>query len=287
MANVTLLVTAEVAEARLNDLITEGYTLREKLSSLDLPTAWNEWQNWNEKTKNALENMYKKNGRFLPQSPSEQFTASLNKILLSARLSGIKKLNDTDQEELRASLPDELSERIRRLESFRNQLSDYALNYQLKEENTELEQNQDSIFIVHGRSDIHRWEVKDFINSCTNLEPIILSDQPNKGLDLLGKFVENARKTRFAVVIVTGDDEGRLKGDKELKSRARQNVIFELGYFVGLLGRDKVAVLYEDNTELPSDFDGVVYIPLSQSWKIQLGRELNNAGIQVDLNKSL
>jgi hypothetical protein len=51
MANVTLLVTAEVAEERLNDLITEGYTLREKLSSLDLPTAWNEWQNWTEKTK--------------------------------------------------------------------------------------------------------------------------------------------------------------------------------------------------------------------------------------------
>lgn len=64
-------------------------------------------------------------------------------------------------------------------------------------------------------------------------------------------------------------------------------MIFELGYFIGLLGRDKVAVLYEDNTELPSDFGGIVYIPLSRDWKIQLGRELKNAGIQVDLNKSL
>ena len=269
MANVTLLVTAEVAEARLNDLITEGHTLHKKLSSLDLPTAWNEWQNWNEKTKNALEIMYKKNGGILSQSPSEQFTASLNTILFSAKLSGIK------------------SERIRRLESFRSQLSDYALNYQVNKENTESEHTQDSIFIVHGRNDTRRLEVRNFIDSHTDLQPITLSDQPNKGLDLLGKFVENAQKARFAVVIVTGDDEGRIKGGKDLKPRARQNVIFELGYFIGLLGRDKVAVLYEDNTELPSDFGGIVYIPLSRDWKIQLGRELKNAGIQVDLNKSL
>ena len=287
MANVTLLVTAEVAEARLNDLITEGHTLHKKLSSLDLPTAWNEWQNWNEKTKNALEIMYKKNGGILSQSPSEQFTASLNTILFSAKLSGIKKLKDADQEELRTTLPDELSERIRRLESFRSQLSDYALNYQVNKENTESEHTQDSIFIVHGRNDTRRLEVRNFIDSHTDLQPITLSDQPNKGLDLLGKFVENAQKARFAVVIVTGDDEGRIKGGKDLKPRARQNVIFELGYFIGLLGRDKVAVLYEDNTELPSDFGGIVYIPLSRDWKIQLGRELKNAGIQVDLNKSL
>ena len=80
---------------------------------------------------------------------------------------------------------------------------------------------------------------------------------------------------------------GSAKGSEAgLQPRARQNVIFELGYFIGKLGRNKVAALYESGVELPSDYSGVVYITLDegQSWTLQLAKELKESGLQVDLN---
>lgn len=64
----------------------------------------------------------------------------------------------------------------------------------------------------------------------------------------------------------------------------RQNVIFELGFFIGALGPDKVAALVADDVELPSDFDGVVYIPLEGDWRTRLARELQAAGYEIDWN---
>ena len=67
--------------------------------------------------------------------------------------------------------------------------------------------------------------------------------------------------------------------------RARQNVVFEMGFFFGALGRERVAVLYEEGVELPSDVDGLVYILLDRSgaWKTAVSREITAAGFQVDL----
>lgn len=71
--------------------------------------------------------------------------------------------------------------------------------------------------------------------------------------------------------------------------RARQNVVFELGLFIGMLGRDKVAVLYEQGVELPSDMSGILYTSLDSdgAWKLSLGRELLAAGVAVDLNRAI
>ncbi len=87
----------------------------------------------------------------------------------------------------------------------------------------------------------------------------------------------------------TPDDVGALKDDeKNLKPRARQNVVFELGYFLGRLGRERVCALTKGNVEIPSDYDGVVYISLDDGgWKIDLIRELKNVGFGVDANKAL
>jgi len=91
------------------------------------------------------------------------------------------------------------------------------------------------------------------------------------------------------VVLATADDEGRLRNDPELSLRARQNVIFELGLAVGLLGRGNVAVLREDGVKLPSDYNGVGYISFDAGggWKLQLIAELKAAGFPVDANKAV
>jgi len=71
-----------------------------------------------------------------------------------------------------------------------------------------------------------------------------------------------------------------------LNPRARQNVILELGYFLGLLKRHRVCALYKGNVELPSDYHGIVYVPMDDAgaWRLLVGRELRDAGFNVDLN---
>jgi predicted nucleotide-binding protein len=111
------------------------------------------------------------------------------------------------------------------------------------------------------------------------------AEEPNKGRTIITKFREEATDIRFAVVLMTPDDSGGKVGS-DSKPRARQNVVFELGFFIGKLGPGRVAALVKGDIERPSDFDGVVYIPLDQGkWKMDLGKELEAAGYEIDWNK--
>ena len=91
---------------------------------------------------------------------------------------------------------------------------------------------------------------------------------------------------KFAVILMTADDIGypKRKPDKA-KPRARQNVIFEWGYFIGKIGRNRVCALYQDGVEIPSDYNGVLYIPLdeNESWKLQLAKEMKDAGVTINI----
>lgn len=139
------------------------------------------------------------------------------------------------------------------------------------------------IFIVHGRNETFKIEVESFLKTL-GLNPIVLHEKPNKGRTIIEKF-ENYSNVDFAIVILTSDDEGRIKNSSaEFRNRARQNVILELGFFLGKLGREKVCVLYEAGIELPSDYDGVLYVSLNE-WHIKLAKEIKHAGIDIDLNK--
>jgi predicted nucleotide-binding protein len=143
------------------------------------------------------------------------------------------------------------------------------------------------VFIVHGHDDGARASVARLIAQF-DLDPIILHEQPNKGRTIIEKFEEYS-DVGFAVVILTGDDRGGVsaKPAESYSPRARQNVILELGFFLGKLGRDRVCVLYQEGVEIPSDYDGVLFVPLDKAgaWPLRLGRELKAAGYDVDLNK--
>jgi predicted nucleotide-binding protein len=140
------------------------------------------------------------------------------------------------------------------------------------------------VFIVHGHDRASKAEVAGFIRKLV-FEAIILHERPNKGRALITKFREEAEGAGFAVVLMTPDDLGTAEKAADLNPRARQNVVFELGFFIGKLGPEHVAALVEGDTEIPSDFDGVVYISLDEAdWQTKLGIELQEAGYKFDWN---
>lgn len=137
------------------------------------------------------------------------------------------------------------------------------------------------IFIVHGHDLAAVNDVKVKVHSLTGIMPQVLADQPGQGDTIIEKFEKHAGKSDFAIVLLTPDDEGRAVGTDDLNPRARQNVILELGYFLGKLGRTKVAVLNK-NVEHPSDINGVNYIPYgAATWVEELRRELRAAGFSL------
>lgn len=141
----------------------------------------------------------------------------------------------------------------------------------------------DHIFIVHGHDEAAANKVRIKVFSWTGIMPTVLGEEAGGGGTIIEKFENIAAKSKYALVMLTPDDEGRAKNDptSELKLRARQNVILELGYFYGSLGRNKVAVLYQ-GVELPSDILGVNYISYgSEHWTEGLRTELIQAGFTL------
>jgi hypothetical protein len=140
------------------------------------------------------------------------------------------------------------------------------------------------VFIVHG----HDVELKEttarFLHKL-GLSPIILHEQPNSGNTIIEKFESHA-DVIFAIVLLTPDDVGAAKDQaQQLKKRARQNVVFEFGYFIGHLGRNRVCALYHEGVELPSDYSGVLYIRVDSegAWRTKLAQELVQAGLPIEL----
>lgn len=142
------------------------------------------------------------------------------------------------------------------------------------------------VFVVHG----HDEEAKQSVARCLEklgLEAIILHERPSQGRTIIEKF-EDYADVGFAVVLLTPDDVGAVKDEiNNLRPRARQNVVFELGFFVGKLGRQQVCALHKGDVEIPSDFAGVLWVPMDPggAWRFTLGQEMKAAGLDIDLNK--
>jgi predicted nucleotide-binding protein len=141
------------------------------------------------------------------------------------------------------------------------------------------------VFVVHGHDDGLKETVARYLSQL-DLNPVVLHEQPNQGRTIIEKF-EHHSAVDFAVVLFTPDDIGYPVGkEDEARPRARQNVVLELGFFMAALGRNRVCVLHEGNIELPSDYSGVVYLPLDTAgaWRFLLAKEMKASGMEIDLN---
>ena len=145
------------------------------------------------------------------------------------------------------------------------------------------------IFLVHGHDDLALHESARFLEKLQQ-DVVVLREQPNQGRTIVEKF-EDYAEVGFAVVLLTPDDTGgpTTVSVEKFQPRARQNVVFELGYFIGRLGRNRVCALYRTGVEIPSDYAGVLYVELDDkgAWRLQLAKELRAAGLPVDMNDAL
>ena len=142
------------------------------------------------------------------------------------------------------------------------------------------------VFVVHGHDAAAKEGLARFLEKI-GLAAVILHEQPDRGRTIIEKFEEYAGQVGFAVVLLTPDDLGAAKADPVQNARARQNVVFELGYFAGKLGRGRTCLLRKGDVEMPSDLYGVIYSELdtAEGWKVKLVKELKAAGLVFDANK--
>jgi len=142
------------------------------------------------------------------------------------------------------------------------------------------------VFVVHGRDNEAKEITARFLEKL-GLNAVILHEQPSSGRTIIEKFEIYSEDVVFAVILLTPDDIGSLNvAPHELKPRACQNVILELGYFIGRLGRMNVCALHKGGIELPSDYQGVIYIEMDDpgAWKAKLAQELVQAKVPIDLS---
>lgn len=179
--------------------------------------------------------------------------------------------------------------RLTRLDSIRDRLPLFPLAdkpVQTTAAPTQPRHQSKDIFIVHGHDDAAKHAVARFFERL-GLRPIILHEQADKGRTVIEKFEAHAY-VGFAVILLTPDDMGYPKAKPtETKPRARQNVVLELGFFLGKLGRHRVCALLKGDIELPTDYVGVLYTPMDDAgaWQYKLAKEIKETGIAVDLNK--
>jgi hypothetical protein len=217
---------------------------------------------------------------------SKRYSNILNGLAFSTYYSGVN-LADSDnwnREKGRfLNLLDTMLQHIRMNDFHSNQLLKSLHSESVEVEKESLLKAR-KVFVVHGQDNEAKQTVARFLEKL-EFEVIILHERPNAGKTLIEKFEHNS-DVAFAVVLLTPDDiGGRNKQPLDLKPRARQNVVLELGYFIAKLGRDKVCILHKEGIERPTDISGVVYVSMdSGDWKLDLVKELENAGLTIDRN---
>jgi len=120
------------------------------------------------------------------------------------------------------------------------------------------------VFVVHGHDEVAKTSLEVFLHEI-GLEPVVLHRQADEGLTVIEKF-EKHSDVGYAFILLTPDEiayvaaeAAKPEAERKTEVRARPNVIFEFGYFVGKLGRSRVCCLYTGNVSLPSDISGMIY----------------------------
>ncbi|MBC8416126.1 MAG: nucleotide-binding protein [Candidatus Cloacimonetes bacterium] len=263
-----LKIPLEEAEKLLNKKITEGSQILEgPISNI------NQWKNaekrynsWNSENFELLKKIFKKNTIAKDYSSSEW---TIGRILIS----------DLKLDEKTAKLYKDIEEKLNKLNSIKISL---GVLESKTEETTESAKNK--VFYVHGTDCEITMKVLAFLKDI-GLEPIILKDLAGAGKTLIDE-VQNQSDVKYAIALLTPDNVGGVYSE-ELQFRATQNVILEVGFFVGKYGRKNVSTLHHEDIELPADYHGYEYIKIDETddWKSTLTKELKNAGFNIDLNK--
>lgn len=150
----------------------------------------------------------------------------------------------------------------------------------LVSETKEASADRGKVFFIHG-TDCHTSSlVLSFIRAL-GLQPIIMKELAHAGKTIITEIRKRA-EVKYAICLLTPDNLGGVSAH-ELHFRADQNVILELGIFVGRLGRENVSSLFVEGVELPEDFHAFEHIEIDRTneWKEALLKELTQAGFEI------
>lgn len=268
-----LLMGADEARNLLTNRIKQG----KDLSSRDIPNpsylkkCWADFRTWADYNSELLKRMFDTDEFYNYYNPAVVVASGYANNLLEGILEYTEEVEDS------TSLLESILGRLDLLQIVEaSPAEDIQLSAQPREKSNR-------IFLVHGHDEQAKLAVARFLEKL-KLEPIILHEQPNRSRTIIEKF-EAYADVAFAVVILSPDDVGAPKGNvSDLQPRARQNVVFELGFFIGHLERENVCALYKGEVQLPSDYDGMLYVPMDDrgAWKNDLARELKSVGIEFD-----
>ena len=230
-----------------------------------------EFESWHSRAERFLVNRFGRNSYEVTDFSNTLFSPTMyvpgaDYIRISTCCNGLKKTKDVFKDYL-IEIKEEMSEKDEKL---------------LEDVHPDSSYQNNKVFVVHGHDEALKEKVARLLEK-QGLEAIILSEQANKGKTIIEKFEENS-DVGAAICLFTGDDIGKEKSEAVEKQRARQNVVYEAGYFMGKLGRERVIMLVDEGVELPSDLQGVVYTD-SESWKTEVLQELQSIGYEIDFNK--
>jgi predicted nucleotide-binding protein len=263
-----LRIPLKEAKKLLNESINEGTgILKAPISNIDQwKNAEKKYNHWNGENYEILKKMFKKSTIAKDYSSSGW---AIGRIFIS-----------------NLRLDDKISKLQKDIKEKTNKLNSIKISLSFLESKTEetTESAKSKVFFVHGTECDITMKVLAFLKNI-GLEPVILKELAAAGKTLIDEIQEHS-EVKYAIALLTPDNVGGVYSE-ELQFRPTQNVILEVGFFVGKYGRKNVSSLHHEDIELPADYHGYEYIKMDETddWKSTLAKELKNAGFDIDLNK--
>lgn len=250
-----LLVSRDDARSRIEERIEKGRLLRStQISSRDaLAQVKAEYFKWDKFNTELLRRI------FTTEEVADEYSRWFVAVL-STQTSLSEDITD---------LYKDIESKIHRLDSISDRLELIPLSAEHQLQSTSSHRERSSIksrkvFVVHGHDEVSKTNLEVFLREI-GLEPVVLHRQADEGLTIIEKF-EKHSEVGYAFILLTPDEiaylaqeDEKSEDERRKEYRARPNVIFEFGYFVGKLGRSRVCCLYTGNVTLPSDISGMIY----------------------------
>jgi predicted nucleotide-binding protein len=249
-----LQISRRDAEARFSERIEKGRLLRATRvqGSGELDSLKNDFYKWDSFNNEFLKRIFTRG------ELAEEYSSWGGFALSAYEQSFAEKVEE---------LYENIEEKVHRLDSIRERLELIPLSDEIPDERSSSSSasvRSTRVFVVHGRDEVAKTSLEVFLHEI-GLEPVVLHRQADEGQTIIEKF-ERHSDVGYAFILLTpdeiaflADEEALLDAERKMERRARPNVIFEFGYFVGKLGRARVCCLYTGGVALPSDVSGMIY----------------------------